>query len=127
MATKAKAKEKAVNTANFDLGIDFSAGMSAQDITSERAQNRGLWPRKLQALLDGVNAGQGEVGVFYKLGEFSNASGARTVIREFERHPDKLPAAFDMEARVIPAKDGGERTSELWAAVPAEEDAADEG
>lgn len=119
MATKAAAKKGGVSKANFDTGIDFGTGMSAQDISSERAKNRGLWPQKLQALLDGVNAGQGERGTFYKLGEFSNASGARTVIRDFERNPHKLPAAFDMEARVI--KRDGVRVSELWAAVPAED------
>jgi hypothetical protein len=124
MAPKAKAENtetkaaRTVNTANFELDIDFSDGKSAQDITSERAQGRGLWPRKLQALLDGVAAGKGEAGKFYRIGSFSNASGARTVIREFERNPGKLPAAFDMEARVF-VKDGV-RLSELWASVPVE-------
>lgn len=119
--TKPAAEKRAVSTANFDSGIDFDSGMSAQELTSERAKSRGLWPNKLQALLDGVTEGKGERGKFYKLGEFSNASGARTVIRDFERHPEKLPAAFDMEARVL--KRDGVRVSELWAAVPAEDEA----
>lgn len=120
MATKAKGESQArtVNTANYDMTIDFGAGKSHAELATERAQSRGMWPRKLQALLDGVISGKGERGKFYPIGEFSNASGARTVIREFERNPEKLPGTFDMEARVV-VKDGT-RVSELWAAVPAE-------
>jgi len=114
-------KSPAISTANFDSAIDFSTGKSAEDLAAEQAQSRGMWPPKLQALLDGVTAGKGEVGTFYRLGVFSNASGARTVIREFERNPGKLPASFDMEARVV-ARDG-KRTSELWVAVPADDEA----
>lgn len=120
MATsKAKAtSERAVNTANYDMTIDFDSGKTQAELVSERAQSRGMWPRKLQALLDGVTAGKGAKGTFYKVGEFGNASGARTVIREFERNPEKLPGTFDMEARV--SVKNGVRVSELWAAVPAD-------
>lgn len=108
-------KRIATAAANASLDIDFSTGKSASDLASEKAQTRGAWATKLAALKEGVETGKGRYDTFYKLGEFSTASGARTVIRTLAAAPEKLPGAFDMEARVVKTAEG--TTSELWVAV----------
>lgn len=110
---------RASTTRNAGTDIDFSEGKSADDLASEQAQTRGTWIIKLAALRDGVEAGKGAFDTFYKIGEFGNASGARTVIRDLGKRPERIPGAFDLEPRIV-RHDDGTRTSELWAAVPSD-------
>lgn len=119
-ATRSSSVRTRSTTNNRGNAIDFGSGKSRDEITADQAQERGVWPKRLQALLDGVRDGQGEPDTFYCIGSFSTPSGAQTVIRELSRRPERLPGGFDMEKRVVVADDGT-RTSELWAAVPAEE------
>lgn len=120
-------KRNATAQSNAALSIDFDSGKSANELATEQAQTRSVWVQKLAALRDGIEAGKGQVDTFYCIGRFATASGARTVIRELGRRPERLPGTFDLEPRVITVagSDGeGIRCSELWAAVPG--DAADE-
>ncbi len=114
--TATGASIKAARERNAALDIDFSAGVAAADLDASTAVERGTWSRKLLALREGVEAGKGAYGTFYKLGAFGNTSGARTVIRDFEANPTKAPGAFDLKAKIT-AGEGGKRVSELWAAV----------
>lgn len=117
-------KRNATAQANASLDIDFAVGKSANELASEQAVTRSVWISKLSALRAGVEAGKGQRDTFYRIGTFATPSGARTVIRELGRRPERLPGAFDLEPRVT--GQGAERVSELWASVPSDEEAVAE-
>lgn len=118
LATPAKAPRtsRAVSEIDFDSPADFDFGASTRQTS---------WSKKIDELVAGVAAGKGKVGKFYLVGEFGNASGARTVVRGFEDHPERLTSAVGLQTRVI-TKDGA-RVSELWACVPAVETVDEDG
>jgi hypothetical protein len=136
MATKAKdapatgaitEKGKARNatvSANAARVIDFSAGKAASELAVEAAATRGMWVNKLAALRAGVEEGAGESGTFYLLGEFTTASGARTVVKNLSKNPDALPGVFDMQSRIV-VDANSVKTSELWVAYISDDEAAE--
>lgn len=99
--------------------IDFSVSLSAHDLVAERSVRTSHWVQRLQELKEGVESGAGEFDRFYKIGEFSTPSGARTTLNSLRKR--ELPGLFEVETRVIgQAPKEGEtdtRRSELWAAV----------
>jgi hypothetical protein len=117
--TEKAAKRNRSAVSNAALDIDFTAGKTANEIASEQAQTRSLWINKLIALRDGVLAGRGDYDTFYRIGEFTTGSGARSVITALVRRPERLPGEFALEPRRVRGVDGT-RTSELWAAVPSD-------
>lgn len=106
---------------NASLTIDFGAGRSADEIRAmSGGGRRSLWTDRLAALRAGVEAGEGEFDTLYKIGEFGNAHGARTVIRSLSRRAEQIPGNFDLEPVVV-KHDGAPSTSELWAGVVSQE------
>lgn len=83
------------------------------------------WVNKVKELVAGVVAGVGNVGEFYKLGEFTAVSGARTAIRNLASKEDRLglPDGVQVEFQVSRA---GSQGSELWAAVHRDTSSPDE-
>lgn len=118
------ARRKETAAFNSSLTIDFSAGKAQDELQAQRAATRGVWGEKLAALMAAVESGQAEAGKLYPIGKFGNASGARTVIRGFEKDPSKLPGSFLMEA--VASTEDGVKVSTLWAGVPADEEASTE-
>lgn len=107
--------------------IDFSTGLSKGQVKA-RGDNKSVWVKVLTELAEGVANGPGEYDTFYKIGEFGNASGARTTARNIEARSDELPSeyVFDLSSTVINTGETKEnskgesvpvKTSELFAAV----------
>src|SRR5690606_2802246 len=101
--TAARDEKRAETMArNASMSIDFGAGRSADEIRAmSSGGRRSLWTDRLAALRAGVEAGEGEFDTLYKIGEFGNSHGARTVIRSLERRADQVPGNFDLEPVVI--------------------------
>jgi hypothetical protein len=94
-------------------GIDFTVGVDEEDLKTPSKKKRSGWVDKVHELVDGVRAGQGEMGKFYKMGEFGSKGGARTTISNLTKRVRELPegAIVDLQSR---AAGSG---SELWGAV----------
>jgi hypothetical protein len=96
-------------------GIDFNAGVPATAI--RRRPRKSPWVVKVQALIDGVVAGRGQFNVYYKLGAFRSASGARTTMANLAKKEHMLPDVnILLQSRAI-RNDDGTQGSELWGAV----------
>jgi hypothetical protein len=104
---KAKAKVPA---------IDFEAGCDREDLVAERTALRSKWATTLMALSEGVDAGQGQLDTFYRIGTFTVDSGATTAIRGIRKRDPELLDAYALEPRIVVDAEGN-RSSELWAAV----------
>lgn len=109
-------------SANASLDIDFDAPAELDDLQSERSAQRSMWVRKLDALRDGIEAGKGTYDKFYRIGAWPSAAGATNVIRTLGKKA--LPGIFQLEARVF--NQDGQRVSELWASMPADQTGTDE-
>lgn len=103
--------------------IDFEAGVSETVINRKSgSSNKSSWIRVLSSLGKSIlEDGKGETGVFYKIGEFNNASGAKTAINSVEKRGDSLAYAVELRAVVIPDPTDPTnpklKTSELYAAI----------
>ena len=85
--------------------IDFTSGLDkAELITRNDGGHTSLWIGVLAELVNGVKNGPGEYGKMYKIGDFSNASGARTTIRNLTKRED-LPGEFEMDSVVVDVRD----------------------
>ena len=105
---------KQAREANDAAPIDFTVAMPMAAIV-EPPERKLMWVRKIHELVAGVERGDGQLGVFYKLGEFKAAGGARQTITNLERHAAKLPP-YQLSLESVKTEDGG---SELWGAVVA--------
>lgn len=110
--------------------IDFDAGISETEVNRKSgSSNKSSWIRVLSSLGKSVlEDGKGQVGVFYKIGEFTNQSGAKTAINSVEKRGSDL--AYAVELRNVVISDPTDptnpklKTSELWAAIFRSEDDA---
>ena len=103
---------------NMQKLVDFDRARTEEDFP--RIDGRqSPYTRKLEALIEGVRSGEGEIGMFYPVATFTSKSGARTTVRNLADNPTRLPAGatFDVKAHADGA--GG---SELWVAVVALDD-----
>lgn len=104
------------------MTIDFSNGKTPEDLNVVN-EARSALISDLKALRAGVEAGDGEYGVFYKLREYKNPSGATTARRGLIKRADDLPGTFEFRKVTFEVDETGKdgkpkRHSELWAAYP---------
>lgn len=95
-------------------GIDFTTGVDEDALKPEVVRRRSGWVDKVHELVDGVRAGRGEYGKFYKLGEFGSKGGARTTISNLTKRVHELPEGAVLDLQSKATRGGG---SELWGAV----------
>lgn len=107
---------RAASVAANSAPIDFGVKMTGHDLAAERSQVKSRWVQRLTSLQAGVKAGQGETDTFYRIGQFSTATGARTTLNALSKQT--LPGVFELETRIVGS--GESRTSELWASVPSD-------
>ena len=101
---------------NAEMTIDFAQHKTIADFARPN-QRVSVWADKLRHIRESVLDGQAKPREFYKIGEFTNPSGARTAIRNILRRTELLPpATFSMQSQATTLPDGT-RGSELWAAV----------
>jgi hypothetical protein len=104
--------------ANMAKLVDFDRPR-AEDEFVRHDGRMSPYTKKLEALIAGIQSGEGEIGMFYPIATFTSKSGARTTVRNLHDHPDRLPhgATFDVKAH-----SDGHGGSELWVAVVALDD-----
>lgn len=108
---------QATKRANASAAIDFAAARTAEQFTGPTGRTS-PWVNKVRELVAGVQAGTGKYGVFYRLGVFTSASGARTTIRNLAKQTTKLPSVL-VDFAVESTVNDGVKGSELWASVRA--------
>lgn len=107
---------KATRDTNASTPIDFTDGRTDDDFVRPQ-ERKSIWVDKLTELVKAVEEGRAEYGVYYRLGDFIAASGARNTIRNVTNMAHRLPkAAISLQSHPVKNINGG-RGSELWAAV----------
>lgn len=98
--------------------IDFTAGRNPDELDQlVRKPSRSRYARKLQELVDAIEAGDAERGKLYPLGHFNDAGTAANTMRSLIKRND-LPAGYEFELVPLPT---GEGKSSLWGGVVADE------
>jgi hypothetical protein len=94
---------------NKGVTIDLSTGSTIDELRD--IDGRSLYVKKLHELVRLTEAGDAEVGLLYKIGQYQSPQGAAGVLRALKGRDD-LPA---VDLLIIPKRvaDG----SELWAGV----------
>lgn len=100
---------------NQAAGIDFAGGLDPATLGSRQAATttRSSYVKKLQQLVDAIDAGEAEYGKAYKIGEFRAEGSAAQIARNVSKRED-LPAMVAFELFPVRVKGGG---SELWVGV----------
>lgn len=113
-AATVKKRPERVQRTNF--AIDFDNPIAEEELNTPNTRPS-PWTPKLAEVINAVAEGRAKAGQWYKIAEFGNSTGARTVIRSLLNNPHRVPGEIELQSRVVPRD--GRKVSELYASVPA--------
>lgn len=102
---------RATRTANIQP-VDFQQGVDPDAVVDEKPKPRSVYVRKLQELAEAIEAGEAQMDVAYKIGEYRLPYTAKQTAVHLVTRGKDLPEGVEFISRRM--ADGG---SELWAAI----------